>query len=92
MTQEHLTSDNFPTFLIGKILNDKDFEFVDDVELIKGKSIIINKAGRLYLYMGDDCRRDKPIQIIVKEICSFELSFLNIESKKGIRLTHCKFV
>ena len=86
----HLTTDNFPHVLLGKTLTDKDFEYVDDVELIKGKSIIVNKVGTMWLYMSDDHRREVPKQIIVKQLGNYEMAFLDIESKRAIKLINCK--
>ena len=89
----HLTSDNFPHYLLQtKTLKPNDFEYVENEELIKGKSIIVNKAGLLWLYMSDDHRKDKPQQIIVKKIGHFEMAFLSIESKKPIKLLNYKYV
>ena len=85
---EILTSDNIPMVILRDcLLNEKEFEFVDG-ELIAGKSLVINKAGLLWLYMGDDHRKDTPTQIIVKRIGNYEMAFLGIESKRAIRLTN----
>lgn len=89
--KEHLTSENFPIFLCDKILGDREYEYVE-TELIPGKSIVINKAGMLWLYMSDDNRREEPIQIIVKRIGNPDLAFLDIDSKRAIRLTNYKYV
>ncbi len=88
----HLTSENFPTHLIkDKTLNEKEFEYID-TKLIKGKSIVINKAGLLWLYMSDDHRQETPKQIIVKRLGHYELGFLPIERKKAIKLTTYKYI
>ena len=90
----HLTSDHFPMFLLnGKVLSkeNKEFEYVDDVEVIKGKTIVINRAGMLWLYMGDDHRKETPEQIIVKRIGHYEMGFLPIESKRAIKLLNYKY-
>lgn len=85
---EHLTSENLPMYLMRDItLNEKEFEYIENTELIKGKSIVINKAGMLWLYMADDHRKDEPTQIIVKRLGHYEMAFLSIESKKAIKLT-----
>jgi hypothetical protein len=89
---KHLTSENLPMYLMrDKTLTEKEFEYVEDIELIKGKSIIINRAGLLWLYMADDHRKEEPSQIIVKRLGHYEMGFLPIESKKAIRLTKYKY-
>lgn len=88
--ENHLTSENFLIALLNKSLSAKEFEYVDNVELIKGKSIIVNAVGTMFLYMGDDHRRDNPIQIIAKYVGGCELVFLPIECKRAIKLKYCK--
>lgn len=88
---EHLTSNNIPMCLLGKLLMEKEFEYVDNVEVVAGKTIVINKAGMLWLYMGDDCRKEVPNQIIVKIIGNPEMGFLPIENKRAIKLTFYKY-
>ena len=80
------TTKTFPRALIGKTLElKKDFVFTNNVDLISGKHMIVNKIGRPFLYMGDDKRQSPPIQIIAS---SFDgnLHYLSIESKNGIKL------
>lgn len=92
MELTHLTSDNLPMFLMrDKTLNEKEFEYVEDIELIAGKSIVINAAGMLWLYMSDDHRKDVPEQIIVKKLGNFEMAFLPIRAKKAIKLINYKY-
>lgn len=87
-----LTTDNFPMVLLkDKVLTEKEYEVVPEAEVIAGKTIIINRAGMLWLYMGDDHRRDEPKQIIAKEIGNPNMGFLDIESKVAIRLTNYKY-
>lgn len=83
-----LTSENLPMFLVNgsKVLSNKDYEFVKDEPVVAGKSVVVNKVGRIYLYMADDHRRQPSQQIIVKEIGSYEMCFLDMESKRSIRL------
>lgn len=88
-TNEILTSDNIPMVILrDSLLKEKEFEYVDGVELIPGKSIIVNGSGLLWLYMGDDHRKETPTQIIAKRIGNPEMGFLPIESKRAIRLTN----
>lgn len=51
-----------------------------------GKSYVVNAAGRFYLYMGDDHRKETPSQIIVVNIGGGDLHFLDIGSKKEIEI------
>ena len=93
MKNANLTSDNFPMVLLGKCLTEKEYEKVfDGHPLIKGKSIVINASGKLFLYMADDHRKDTPEQIIVKEIGGYEMHFLPVKCKESIRLTDYKYV
>lgn len=69
------------------MLNEGEYEFTDD-PVIPGKSIIVSKVGMMWLYMGDDHRRNPPQQIIAKRVgMNPELAFLDIESKRSIKLT-----
>lgn len=90
--QDVLTTDNFPMCLLGKLLEEKEFQYLDGVELIKGKSIVVNKAGMCWLYMSDDHRKEEPKQIIVKKIGGFEMAFLSTECKIAIKLNNYKYV
>ena len=69
----------------------KEFKYVEDIQLTKGKSIVINKVGLLWLYMADDHRKDEPNQIIVKRLGNYEMGFLPIEIKKAIKLNKYKY-
>lgn len=83
----HLTIDNISTSLMKcKTLSENEFKFDVDIELIKGKSMVANTVGTLWLYMGDDHRKEIPQQIIVKRLGYYELAFLPISCKKAIKL------
>lgn len=84
----HLTTDNIPLYFTrGETIRDKYYQFIDE-ELIKGKSIVINKAGMMFLYMSDDHRKDVPQQIIVKSLNNYEMMFLSTDCKRAITLTN----
>lgn len=57
-------------------------------ECVAGKSYVINAAGRVYLYMGDDLRKNPAQQIIVVEKGGGDLHFLGIDSKKEIEIVN----
>ncbi len=78
------TTENFPQSLLGSILDDKHYYFTED-ELIPGFSIVLNKAGSIYLYMGDDMRREPSQQIIVNDF-NGNLYFLSMDCKKSFTL------
>lgn len=78
-------------FLLGKMLFPHEYQFTD-AEPIAGKSIVLNKAGFPYLYMGDDLRKEKPDQIIVKRIGNVELAYLPLECKRTIQLLNYEYV
>jgi len=87
----HLTTDNCPQIVIRiQALKKEEFEYLDGEKLIKGKSLVLNAAGMIWLYMSDDHRKNEPDQIIVKEPGISELAFLPINRKRAIRLTQYK--
>ena len=89
---EHLTSKNFPMVLLNRTtLEPKEYEFTD-AEPIAGKSIVLNRAGLPFLFMGIDNRLEPATQIIVKRIGSTELSLLPIDCKRTIRLLNYEYV
>lgn len=57
----------------------------NETELEAGKDMVITASGHLRLYMGDDMRKDKPIQIIIS-CFNGELGYLPIERKIGVEL------
>jgi hypothetical protein len=85
MDNRTATVDNFPRALIGIILPERTYKFNDD-SVIAGKSILVNKVGRTYLYMGDDPRRSPAQQIIVQDVNGADLHFLSMDCKKSIQL------
>jgi hypothetical protein len=82
-----LTTEILPKALIGVILTERQYRKVPQASLIKGKSIVVNAVGRMYLYMGDDHRKEIPAQIIVNDFCG-NLAFLSIEAKCAIELVY----
>lgn len=80
-----LTTDNCPKAILGTLLTEKKhFTFTDD-ELVPGKSLVINRAGRLYLFMGDDPRSNPAMQIMVHDFGG-NLAFLSMDCRKALEL------
>jgi hypothetical protein len=87
---EELNVDNYPMVLLGVLLSEKQYE-TTDLPVTPGRSVIINTAGKTFLYMGDDPRKGST-QIMAKDIGGYEIHFLPVESKKSIRLLNYKYV
>ena len=85
-----LTSDNLPLFGLDQELKETDFSIAEGAEVLQGKTVIINAAGLLWLYMADDHRKQPAEQIIAKRLYSPDFGLLPISCKKAIVLNSPK--
>lgn len=83
MENQRLTTDNRPKVLHNILLKEGQFRFTNDA-LIEGRSIIINKTGKQFIYMADD-KRDDSTLIIAHDFAG-NLCFLSSDCKKSITL------
>lgn len=81
----HATTENTNRVLWRITLEERDFVYSDE-ELIQGKSLVINRVGLLWIYMGDDHRSNPCKQIIVSR--GGDLAYLDIQSKIAVELTN----
>ena len=82
--KQALTTDNKPK-AIGQSLKDGTYE-QKDTPLTKGRSLVINRAGLLWIYMADDHRKDNPELIIVRRLFYPEFGLLPMDCKKSVFL------
>lgn len=82
-----LTVDNMPKALCNITLQENNhYKLLRGADVIAGKSIVVNRAGRTYLYMSDDPREGSDM-IIVHDFGG-NLVFLDKESKVAIELKY----
>lgn len=83
---EALTTKTFPRALAGVLLKERNhFKLLPDAPVIAGQTIIVNRVGLPFIYMGDDLRREIPISIIAADFGG-NLVYLDIDSKVAIEL------
>jgi len=78
------TTKNTPRAILGQVLKENShFKKLDETNLVAGLDIVMTASNVPCLYMGDDPRKNPPIQIMVS-FFNGELGYLPIERKQAI--------